>query len=135
MGKAVLPNKTPDSGTATRGAWGMMASAPSAIVAGGLSGGPLGAAGVAGGFGAALGGFKAASRAYTPEAIAAFNAALDQRISAQQQRMALNELMRLARSDPSAMRLYQEAATRLGRAGEAIAGQRANDESRASSAR
>jgi len=135
MGRAVLPNKTPDSGTATRGAYATVASAPGAIIAGGMTGGPVGAASVAAGYGAALGGLKAASKAYSPEAIAAFNAALDGRISAQQQRAALSDLLAMARSDPAAAKLYQEAAARLGRAGSAIAGQRSGDAARANSGR
>lgn len=135
MGKAVLPNKTPDSGTATRGGWGMMASAPGAIIAGGAAGGPVGAAGAAATYGATLGAFKAASKAYSPEAIAAFNTALDGRISAQQQRQAAIELLRQAQSDPGAARLYQELAARIGRVGGAITGQRNGDAVRASSGR
>lgn len=114
-GKAVLPSKTPDSGTATRGAWGMMASAPGAIIAGGAAGGPVGAAGVAAGYGATLGALKAGSKAYSPEAISAFNRALDGRISAQQQARAVAELRALAARDPRAVDLYREAMVRLTR--------------------
>jgi hypothetical protein len=116
-GRAVLPSKVPDSGTATRGAIAMGASAPGAIIAAGATGGPLAAIGTAAGYGATLGGLKVASKAYSPESIQAANAALDVRIGQQQQAAALAELKRLALSDPKVAQLYQEVSSRLSRLG------------------
>ena len=59
---------------------------------------------------------KLASKAYSPQAIKAANAALDVRISKQQQAAAVDELRRLAMSDPSVQRLYQEVSARISRA-------------------
>lgn len=114
-GRAVLPSKTPDSGTAGRGAWAMIASAPAAILTGGAP--------AAAGYAATLGGLKLASKAYAPEAIAAFNRALDARISSQQQRAAVDELRQLAARDPRVADLYREAVARLTRAPGVIGGQ------------
>jgi hypothetical protein len=114
--RAVLPNKTPDSGTATRGMIAGIASAPGAAIAAGMTGGPLGVASVAAGYGATLGGLKIAAGRYTPEAISAANAALDVRIGQQQQAAALNELRRLAMRDPKVAQLYTEVSNRLSRA-------------------
>lgn len=113
--RAVLPSKVPDSGTATRGAITAAASAPGALIAGAVGGGPLGVAGVAGGYAATAAGLKGLSKLYTPEAIAAANAALDARISRQQQQMALKELERLALSHPKVAELYRQVAARLSR--------------------
>lgn len=111
----VLPSQIPDSGTATRGSIAALAAAPSAIASGFATGGPIGALTAAGGVGATVGGLKLASKAYSPQAIAAFNKVLDERISAQEARAALAELAAIAQRDPKAQALYQEAATRLAR--------------------
>jgi hypothetical protein len=129
--RAVLPNKTPDSGTATRGAIAGVAAAPGALIAAGATGGPLGVAGVAAGYGATLGGLKIAAGRYSPEAISAANAALDVRIGQQQQAAALNELKRLAMRDPRAAQLYTEVAGRLSRLAGVSASQ--NDVARSAS--
>lgn len=109
-GRAVLPNKVPDSGTATRGMIGTVASAPGALIAGGVTGGPVGVAGVAAGYAATLGSLKAAARAYAPEAVALANKALDVRISKQQAQQAVSDLGRLASQDPRLKQLYQHVA-------------------------
>jgi len=123
--RAVLPNKTPDSGTATRGAIAMGASAPGAIIAAGATGGPVAAIGTAAGYAATLGGLKLGAKAYAPEVIQAANAALDARIGAQQQAAAMEELKRLALSDPKVAQLYQEVASRLSRLGGVVGAQNA----------
>ena len=114
--RAVLPSKVPDSGTATRGMIGSLVSAPAAVSAGFATGGVPGGLSVAAGYGATMGGLKLASKAYSPQAIKAANAALDVRISKQQQSAAVNELRRLAMTDPSVARLYQEVSARISRA-------------------
>ena len=81
----VLPSKTPDSGTAGRAGWGMLASVPGAIAGAAMGGPVLGPLAGIGGTAAALGG---ASRLYTPEAIEAANAALRQRMVQQTDLMA-----------------------------------------------
>jgi len=73
----VLPSRTPDSGTAGRAGWGLLASAPGAV-AGALMGGPV--VGPLAGIGGTAATLGAASRLYTPEAIEAANAALRQRM-------------------------------------------------------
>ena len=119
--RAVLPSKVPDSGTATRGMIGSLVSAPAAVSAGFATGGVPGGLSVAAGYGATMGGLKLASNAYSPQAIKAANAALDVRISKQQQAAAVDELRRLAMSDPSVQRLYQEVAARVSRTAGMIA--------------
>ena len=116
----VLPSSVPDSGTATRGALVALASAPSAVMAGFTAGGVPGALMSAGGIGATVGGLKLASKAYTPQAIAAFNKVLDQRISGQQARIALQELADMAAKDPKLVPLLQEASARLSRSAGAV---------------
>lgn len=112
----VLPSKVPDSGTATRGAIGALVSAPATIGAGLATGGLPGGLAAAGGIGATVGGLKLASKAYSPQAIAVFNKALDERISRQEARVALTELANMAAKDPRIAPLYQEAASRISRA-------------------
>lgn len=111
----VLPSQVPDSGTATRGAIGAVAAIPATIASGFAAGGPVGAATAAGGAAATIGGLKLASKAYSPQAIAAFNKVLDERISTQEARAALADLARIAQKDPAARALYQEASQRLAR--------------------
>lgn len=113
--RAVLPSKLPDSGTATRGAYVMGASAPASIISSTVAGGPGAGLATAAGYGATLGGLKLASKAYSPEAIAAANRALDGRISRQQQAQAMNQLRTLAANDPAVSGLYREVAARLSR--------------------
>lgn len=108
--RAVLPNKVPDSGTATRGMIGAAAAAPGALIAAGMTGGPVGVAGVAGGYAATAGALKLASKAYTPEAIALANKALDARISRQEAGKALQELQVMARSNGQVRELYRKVA-------------------------
>jgi hypothetical protein len=113
--RAVLPSKTPDSGTATRGAL-VAAGAAGAKVAGAvMAGHPLTAVPTIAGGAAALGGLKLAARAYAPEAIAAANAALDARITAQGQAQALAQLKAMAQRDPAVAQLYRAVAERLSR--------------------
>lgn len=114
--RAVLPNKIPDSGTATRGMVASLITAPASIGAGVMAGGPLGGLAAAAPYATTLTALKVGSKAYSPEAIRAANAALDVRISKQQQSAAVNELRRLAMSDPSVARLYQEVSARISRA-------------------
>lgn len=116
----VLPSSVPDSGTATRGALVALASAPSAVAAGFTAGGIPGALMSAGGIATTVGGLKLASKAYTPQAIAAFNKVLDQRISGQQARIALQELADMAAKDPKLVPLLQEASARLSRSAGAV---------------
>jgi len=111
----VLPSKVPDSGTATRGAIGALVSAPATIGAGFATGGLPGGLAAAGGIGATVGGLKLASKAYSPQAIEAFNKVLDDRISRQEAREALTELANMAARDPKIAPLYKEAAARLSR--------------------
>ena len=116
----VLPSSVPDTGTATRGAIVALSSAPAAIASGFAAGGPAGAATAAAGIGATVGGLKLASKAYTPQAIAAFNKALDSRISGQQAKNALRELAELAAKDPKVAPLFREASARLARSTGAV---------------
>jgi len=113
--RAVLPSKVPDSGTAGRGMVGALISAPAAISAGFATGGIPGAASVAAGYGATLGGLKLASKLYSPKAIEAANIALDTKISSQQQAAAMAELKQIALREPKVAQLYQEIAARLSR--------------------
>lgn len=114
--RAVLPNKVPDSGTANRGAWAMGASAPGAMISGLMTGGPVGAAGVAAGYGGTLAGLKLAAGAYSPKAIELANAALDARISRQAQAAALEELRRMSTEGPKLAQLYQKVSKAVSRA-------------------
>lgn len=116
-GKTVLPSKVPDSGTATRNGIGMLASAPGAII-GAATGGGLGAAA---GIGATVGGLSAASRAYSPRAIEAANAALNRRLGAEAQEAALAELAELAERQPQVRKLYEDVLARLPRTGGIVA--------------
>lgn len=111
-GVRVLPSKMPDSGTAGRAAWGMVASAPGAVL-GALTGGGVGALAGIGGTAATLG---AASRLYTPQAVSAANAALNTRLSDAARQDALRELAEMAARDPSLQALQREVAARLSRA-------------------
>lgn len=111
----ILPSKVPDSGTATRGAIGVLVGAPATIGAGFATGGPVGALAAGGGIAATVGGLKVASKAYSPQAIAAFNKSLDARISRQEAREVLTELANLAANDPKVAPLYREASARLAR--------------------
>jgi hypothetical protein len=105
----VLPSQMPDSGTAGRGAWGMVTAAPGAAV-GALAGGAPGAlAGIAG----TAATLKGASTFYSPQAIQAANVALAARIGSQGQREALAELADMAARDPAVIQLYREVAARL----------------------
>lgn len=107
----VLPSQVPDSGTAARGAWGMMTAAPGAV-GGALVGGAPGALMGIGGTALTL---DAASRMYAPEAIQAANAALASRIGSQGQREALAALAEMAARDPKTAELYRQVAARLPR--------------------
>ena len=123
--RAVLPNKTPDSGTATRGAL-VAAGAAGAKVAGAvLAGNPASAVPTLAGGAAALGALKLGARAYSPEALHAANAALDGRISRQQQAQALQQLKTLALRNPKVGELYREVAARFARTGGVIGSQNA----------
>lgn len=112
-GVRVLPSKMPDSGTAGRAAWGMVASAPGAVL-GAITGGGVGALAGIGGTAAGLG---AMSTRYSPKAIEAANKALSARISAPARDAALAELAKIAARDPTAQALYRQVAARLSRAG------------------
>jgi hypothetical protein len=72
------------------------------------------------GIGAGVGGLKLASKAYTPQAISAFNRALDNRISASQAKAALKQLADMAAKDPKLAPLYREASARLSRSAGAV---------------
>lgn len=111
-GVRVLPSKVPDSGSPGRAAWGMVASAPGAVL-GAVTGGGVGAMAGIGGTAAALG---AASRAYTPQAINAANVALDARIADRARIEALEELRSLAAQSPEMAELYREVMSKLPRA-------------------
>ena len=119
----VLPSQIPDSGTAARGAWGMMTAAPGAV-GGALVGGAPGALMGIGGTAATL---NAASRMYRPEAIQAANAALASRIGSQGQREALAALAEMAARDPQTANLYREVAARLSGAAGVQAGAAATE--------
>jgi len=120
-GVKVLPSRVPDSGTAGRAAWGMVASAPGAVL-GAMTGGGFGAAAGIAGTAATL---NAASRLYKPEAIAAANAALMERISPSERQQALRALADLAANDPAAQELYRQVAARLSRAAGVAGGSQA----------
>jgi hypothetical protein len=120
--KAVLPSKVPDTGTATRGAMiSLAAHAPGAVVGAITGGGPGALAGMA----ATTGGLAAASRAYSPQAMAAFNAALRSNISQREAASAVGQLGRIAAKEPAARALYREALQRLGRTAGLIGSQSA----------
>lgn len=121
-GVRVLPSKVPDSGTPTRAAWGMVASAPGAVL-GAVTGGGVGAAAGIAGTAATLG---AASRMYTPQAIEAANAALSSRISAADRADALRALAEMAARDPRAQELYRQVLARLSRAAGVAGGAQAS---------
>lgn len=108
-GARVLPSQMPDSGTAGRAAWGMLTTAPGAVIGAIMGGGPGAVAGI-GGTAATL---AAASRIYTPAAIQATNAALKSQAGSQAQRQALRELAEAASQNPEARKLYQEVLKRL----------------------
>lgn len=110
-GLKVLPSRVPDSGTAGRAAWGMIASAPGAVLGALTGGGPGAAAGIAGTAAALKGG----SALYSPKAIEAANAALSARLAPERE-AALRALADIAANDPNAQRLYREVAARLSRA-------------------
>lgn len=114
--KETLPSKVPDSGTATRGMVGALVTAPATIGAGVATGGVPGGLAAAGGYAATAGGLKLAAGRYSPRAIEAFNAALDQRIALEGKRAALADLRRMATDEPAVRELYREAAARLSRA-------------------
>lgn len=116
-GKSILPSKVPDSGTATRGFVGMLASAPGAVIGGATGGGVGAAAGMA----ATAAGLGAASRAYSPRAIEAANASLNRRLGAEAQEAALAELAELASRQPEVRKLYQDVLARLPRTGGIVA--------------
>lgn len=107
-GRAVLPSKLPDSGTAKRGLLNYAIAAPGAAIGAG-AGGPLGAVA---GLGATAGGLSLASKAYSPRAIELANRALDNRISRQEASAVLAEMSRLGGEDAQ---LYRQVLTRLGR--------------------
>lgn len=112
-GRAVLPSKVGDSGTAGRSMMGMVASVPGAVI-GSAMGGP--GAGTIAGIGATAAGLSAARRMYTESAVAAANKALSERISAQEREAALGALGELAQKSPEAARIYQQVQNRLQRA-------------------
>lgn len=116
-GKAVLPSQLGDSGTATRGAVGMVLGGGAGVV-----GGPVGLATTAGGL-------ALAGRAYSPQAIAAANRALARNIAGRDQAAALAELRQIALNDPSVQELYREVAARLSRAAGVAGGARASGQS------
>jgi hypothetical protein len=111
--KTVLPSQLNESGTATRGAVGMVLGGGAGIV-----GGPVGLA-------ATAGGLAIAGRAYSPQAIAAANRALAQNIAARDQAAALAELQQIALNDPSVQELYRQVAARLSRAAGVAGGSQA----------
>ena len=110
-GRDILPNKIPDSGTATRGGFALGAHAVGGSV-GALAGGAPGAAlGVA-----ATGGALVAGRmAYSPAAMNAYNMALQKGASRRQVQQAANELRRMAASDPAVQQLYRELVQKISR--------------------
>lgn len=123
-GRKVLPSKLPDSGTATRGAYVVGASAPAAIISSAAAGGPGAALVTAAGYGATLGALKLGSKMYTPEALQLANQALDKRIASQDARMALAQLKRLSASDPAVRELYGKVAAHLSRGVGTVSAQR-----------
>lgn len=106
-GRAVLPSKVGDSGTATRGMVGLVLGGGA-----GVAGGPLGVA-------ASAGGLALASKGYSPKAIAYANKILGERIAKADQAAALSGLRQLAQNDPKARELYRQVVARLMRAGAA----------------
>ncbi len=118
-GRNVLPSNLNDSGTARRSMVGNLLNAGSSIggaTAGAVMGhGPTGAVlGAVAGPAVELGMLGAMARAYSPQAIAAYNAALDQRISGQARAQALYQLQQMAGRDPRLMALATRAAGVLG---------------------
>lgn len=109
-GRAVLPSRVPDSGTATRGIIAGAAAAPGALIAAGATAGPVGVAGVLGGYAATAATLKGLSKLYSPEAIALANKALDAKISRQEAGVALQELQVMAKSNGQVRDLYRKVA-------------------------
>jgi len=107
-GRAVLPSKLPDSGTAKRNFLNYFITAPGAAI-GGSVGGPVGALA---GVGTTIGGLSLASKAYSPKAIDLANKALDSRISRQEASAILAQMSRLGGKDAQ---LYRQVMARLGR--------------------
>ena len=115
-GRAVLPNKLPDSGTAKRGMVNFLL-AGAAGGGGGAAGGPAGAMAS---LIAMAGGLSAASRLYTPKAIEAANKALSARVASQEQAAALAELRQIATTNPQAMEVYRVVSAQLAKASGAV---------------
>ena len=107
----VLPSKVPDSGTAGRGMWGILASAPGAAL-GAMTGGGVGALAGIGGTAAGLSALSKA--AYSPRAIDAANQALSAKVGSAAQSQALNDLKAMAANSPEARRVLNTVLTRLG---------------------
>lgn len=106
----VLPSKVPDSGTAGRSAWGLLASAPGAAL-GAMTGGGAGAlAGIAG----TAAGLSALSTRYTPKAVEAANSALSAKIGSAAQKAALGDLQAMAANNPETRKLLDTVLKRLG---------------------
>lgn len=107
----VLPSKIPDSGTAGRGMWGILASAPGAAL-GAVTGGGVGALA---GIGGTAAGLSALSKGvYSPRAIEAANQALSAKVGSAAQSQALNDLQAMAANSPEARRVLNTVLTRLG---------------------
>ena len=113
-GRAVLPSKTPDSGTAGRGFIGLALGGGSA-----LAGGPLGML-------ATAGGLKAASQMYTPRAVELANRALRQRLTQQDASAIVSELREIAQRNPKTVELLQQVETTLYRGAGTAGSQTAN---------
>jgi hypothetical protein len=112
--KTVLPSRLNDSGTATRGAVGLVLGGGA-----GAAGGPVGIAGT-------VAGLAGAAQAYSPRAVALYNRALTRNIARGDQAAALNELRQIAQGEPAVRELYQRAAARLARVGAVAGGARAS---------
>jgi len=95
-GRAVLPSKIPDSGTAGRGFIGLALGGGSA-----LAGGPLGML-------ATAGGLKAAAQLYTPRAVELANRALRERLTQQEAETVVRELREIAQRNPKTIELLRE---------------------------
>jgi hypothetical protein len=113
-GRAVLPSKIPDSGTAGRGFIGLALGGGSA-----LAGGPLGML-------ATAGGLKAASLLYTPRAVELANRALRERLSQREAQAVVEELREIAQRNPQALELLREVETTIYRGAGAAGSQTAN---------
>lgn len=113
-GLRVLPPQMPDSGTASRAMWGSLVGAPGSIAGAAAFGGPPAALGVATGLAATGGALSAGRAAYSPQAIAAANAALRVRVPGPARDAAMAQLQALAARDPAAAQLYQQVAATLG---------------------